>query len=352
MKNRKKTLLFSVIILGIILLGVFRNSSKIHEQSKTFYSLGTVSEITLYDIKKTDAENLLNNCDSILRDIDNKMSVHVPGSDVYKINENAGNSFVKVSKDTFMVIEESIKYSKLSKGNFDVTIGPLSSLWGIGTEKAKVPSSLEIDNILSLVDFNNIILDKNTYSVKLSKPNMKIDLGAIAKGYAADKLANYLKSNGVDNALLNLGGNIYALGSKSNSQPFKVGIQDPSLTRGNSIGDVEVSNKSVVTSGVYERYIEKDGKIYHHMINPFNGYPFENNLNSVTIISDKSINCDALSTSAFGLGLEKGLNLINSIDNVDAIFITKDNKVYLTKNIKNLFSITDKNFSIANWLKE
>lgn len=348
MNKKKPILVFTIIILCLIFLGFFRTYSKVPEQSKTFYSLGTVSEITLLDFKKSAGEKVLDNCDKILRDIDNKMSVHIPGSDVSKINENAGKNFVKVSKDTFTVIEASIKYSKLSKGNFDVTIGPMSNLWGIGTDSAKVPSKSEIDNILNLIDYKDIVLDKNNCSVKLARAGMKIDLGAIAKGYAADKLAIYLKSNGVDSAILSLGGNIYTLGFKNNNEPFRVGIQDPQLSRGNSIGNIEVSNKSIVTSGVYERYIKKNNKIYHHMINPFNGYPFENELNSVTIISDKSINCDALSTSAFGLGLDEGLKMIEGIENIDAIFITKDNKIYLTNNIKNSFDLTDDNFYIAN----
>lgn len=297
-------------------------------------------------MSKLKSEKLLNYCDDILRDIENKMSDTIPGSDVSKINNNAGSNFVNVSDDTFFVIKEAIKYSNLSDGNFDITIGPVSDLWGIGTKNSNVPSTKEIQSILNLVDYKNIILDESNKSIKLKKSNMRIDLGAIAKGYAADIIVDYLKSNNVKSAIINLGGNIYTLGSKNNKEPFTVGIQDPTLPRGNSIGNIKTTNKSVVTSGIYERYIQKENKIYHHILNPSSGYPFENELSSVTIISNKSIICDALSTSVFGLGLDKGLDLIESLDNTDAILITKNKEIYLTSNIENQFNLTDNSFKI------
>ena len=162
------------------------------------------------------------------------------------------------------------------------------------------------------------------------------------------KYTKYLKEEKLESALINLGGNIYVLGNKENNQPFSIGIQDPTKPRGNSIGNIKVSNKSVVTSGIYERYLEKNNKIYHHMLDPHTGYPFDNSLSSVTIISDKSIICDALSTTTFGLGVEKGLKLVESLDGVDAIFITKDKKIYLSNNLKNKFNLTDNKFTIVN----
>ncbi|HBH3439622.1 FAD:protein FMN transferase [Clostridioides difficile] len=352
MNKKKITFIFVILILALILFSFFRSSSQNTKYSKTSYYLGTVNEVTVFNIKESKSDKILNECDSILRYIDNKMSTHIPGSDVSKINDNAGKKFVRVSDDTFFVVKEAIQYSKLSDGYFDITIGPLSNLWAIGTDKAKVPSDSEIQKLLPLIDYKNIILDEKNKSIKLTKENMKIDLGAIAKGYAADKIVAYLKSEDVKKGLVNLGGNIFTLEDGKNDKPFKIGIQDPTSKNGESIGNIETTNKSVVTSGIYERFIEKDGKIYHHMLNPFTGYPFENNLSSVTIISDKSINCDALSTSTFGLGLEKGMDLINKIDNVDAIFITKDKKVYLTKGIKDNFKLTDKSFSIEKLNKQ
>ncbi|QJA07983.1 FAD:protein FMN transferase [Romboutsia sp. CE17] len=349
--NRKKILFMSIFFLAFIGFLLLKSSNSESKYNKSYFYLGTVNEITLFNIKKSQSEQILSKCDEILRDIENKMSDTIVSSDVSKINNNAG-SFVKVSSDTFFVIEEAIKYSNLSNGNFDITIGPISDLWAIGTEDARIPSKEEIQKYLNLVNYKNITLNKNDSSIKLEKDNMKIDLGAIAKGYAADVIANYLKSNNVNSAIINLGGNVYTIGNKSNNEPFTVGIQDPTMPRGNSIGNIKVSNKSVVTSGIYERYIESENKIYHHILNPSNGYPFDNELSSVTIISDKSISCDALSTSAFGLGLEPGLNLIESIDNVDAIFITKNKEIYLTSNLSDKFTLTDNSFKISTLPKK
>ena len=143
---------------------------------------------------------------------------------------------------------------------------------------------------------------------------MEIDLGGIAKGYAADKIVEYLKSQNIEKAIINLGGNVFVLGEKSKDTQFKVGIQDPNSEDGTSIANIGVTNQSVVTSGIYERYLEQDGVMYHHMLDPSTGYPFENNLSSVTIISDSSIVGDGLSTTTFGLGLEKGMKLIESLE--------------------------------------
>ena len=345
--NRKKLISIFLSALLIIYLiysiSINRNEASI---SNTYYNLGTINEITLYDVNKKTGEKILEECGSILMDIDNKMSNTIKSSDVSKINKNAGKAYTKVSKDTYYVIKKSIEFSNISNDTFDISVGPLIDLWSIGTDNAKVPNKEEIENILPLVDYSKILLNDENLSVKLSEENMKIDLGGIAKGYAADKIYDYLKSQNIKSAIINLGGNILTLGSKNNDQPFSIGIQDPTMPRGNSIGNIKVTNKSVVTSGIYERYIEKDNKIYHHMLNPHTGYPFENNLNSVTIVSDESIICDALSTTTFGLGLDNGMKLIESLDNVDAIFITKDKKIYLSSNLKDKFNLTDTSFSI------
>ena len=348
MKIKKFIPIFLLTVLILTSIYFVQNKNIISKQSQTYYYLGTVNEVTIFNEKKSSSEKLLNGCDSILKDIDNKMSTHIPGSDIYKINENAGTKFTKISKDTFSVIKNSINYSNLSNKIFDITIGPLVDLWGIGSDHAKVPSDLEIRSKLNLINFENIIFDENNTSIKLNNKNMKIDLGGIAKGFATDKIVSYLRENNVHSAIINLGGNVYVLGNKDKNNKFSIGIQNPTKPDGSSIGNLKLSDKSIVTSGVYERFIEKNGKIYHHMLNPFTGYPFENELSSVTIISNKSINCDALSTSAFGLGLADGLKLIDNINNVDAIFITKDKKIHLTSGIKNIFNLTDKDFTIIN----
>ena len=347
--NKKKLPLILILIIVILSsLHLLITNKKEDKISSTYYNLGTINEITLYNIKKEHGKRILKECESILIDIDNKMSCQILTSEISKINDNAGIDYVSVSDDTYRVIKESIDFSKISNDTFDISIGPIIDLWGIGTDNAKVPTKEDIQSKLSLVNYKNILLDENTHSVKLSKKNMKIDLGGIAKGYAADKIYAYLKEENLESALINLGGNIYALGTKSNNQPFSIGIQDPTKARGNSIGNIKISNKSVVTSGIYERYLEFNDKIYHHMLDPHTGYPFDNNLSSVTIVSDTSMICDALSTTTFGLGIEGGMRLIDDMDGVDAIFITKDKKVYLSKNLKGSFNLTDTSFTIVN----
>ncbi|WP_455538637.1 FAD:protein FMN transferase [Terrisporobacter sp.] len=345
--NRKK---FPVILIIVIIIlssiYILITNKKEDKISSTYYNLGTINEITLYDIKKDHGEQILKECEKILKDIDNKMSCQISNSEISKINNNAGINYVKVSDDTYKVINEAIDFSILSNDTFDISIGPIIDLWGIGTDYAKVPINKEINNKLPLVNYKNILLDKENQSVKLAKKNMKIDLGGIAKGYAADKIYSYLKRENLESALINLGGNIYVLGTKENNQPFFIGIQDPTKVRGNSIGNIKASNKSIVTSGIYERYLEVNNKIYHHMIDPHSGYPFNNSLSSVTIVSDNSMICDALSTTTFGLGIEKGMKLIDSIDGADAIFITKNKQIYLSKNLKDKFNLTDNSFTI------
>ena len=347
--NKKKLPLILILIIVILSsLHLLITNKKEDKISSTYYNLGTINEITLYNIKKEHGKRILKECESILIDIDNKMSCQISYSEISKINDNAGIDYVRVSDDTFKVIKEAIDFSKASNDTFDISIGPIIDLWGIGTDNAKVPTKEDIQSKLSLVNYKNILLDENTHSVKLSKKNMKIDLGGIAKGYAADKIYAYLKEENLESALINLGGNIYALGTKSNNQLFSIGIQDPTKARGNSIGNIKISNKSVVTSGIYERYLEFKDKIYHLMLDPHTGYPFDNNVSSVTIVSDTSMICDALSTTTFGLGIEGGMKLIDDMDGVDAIFITKDKKVYLSKNLKGSFNLTDTSFTIVN----
>lgn len=346
MKNKKVTYPIILLTLGLILFSFYRAYNKPTEYSKNYFALGTVNEVKIYNVKKSKSEVILDECEKILRDIENKMSTKISSSEVNKINNASGESYVKVSDKTYFVIKEAVKYAKISDGNFDPTIGPLSSLWDIGTNEAKVPTKDEIDKLLPLVSYKNILLDDNNKSVKLNKTGMKLDLGGIAKGYAADEIAKYLRSEDVEKAIVNLGGNIYVIGTKNNGSEFSIGIQDPNKEDGKAIGNIKAHDTSVVTSGIYERFIKKDGKLYHHILSPFDGYPYDNELSGVSIISSKSINCDALSTSVFGLGVDEGLKLVNSLDDVDAIFITKDKKIYLSNSAKGKFNLISKEYTV------
>ena len=303
--------------------------------------MGTIVQLKVYG---GNAEKATEKALKRVSDIEDKMSVNIETSEITKLNAKAGISGEKLSADTYYVIEEAVKYGKLTGGALDVTIEPIVKLWGIGTDKERVPAKNEVDEKLKLVDYNDIILDEKSSTIKLRRASQAIDLGAIAKGYTADEIKKVLIDNKISSALINLGGNVYAVGSKPDGTSWNIGIQNPLDTRGQYLGTVSFTDKSVVTSGNYERYFIKDGVRYHHIFDPKTGYPADKGIISTTIVSDKSIDGDALSTSTYIMGLEKGIKLIESIKGVDAIFITADKKIYVTSGLKDSFNLTNKEF--------
>ncbi|ADD03366.1 ApbE family lipoprotein [Thermoanaerobacter italicus Ab9] len=336
----KKLITFIAIFLLIFTVaGVFSGCSNKNSQpiSDTQFALDTYCTISIYD---NVPKKVLDEGFKAIKDVEEKMSVTIKGSEISQINENAGIRPVKVSADTFYVIQQAVHFSDVEKGYFDITIGPIVKLWNIGTDKARIPSPEEIKAKLPLVNYKDIILNEKNRTIMLKNKGMSIDLGGIAKGYAADKVAQVLKKEGVKHAIINLGGDVIAIGTKPAGGNWRIGIQTPFKPRGEYLGIIEVSNKAVVTSGVYERYFEKDGKLYHHILNPFTGYPADSHLYSVTIIAETSIAGDALS-KIFVMGLEEGLKLAESLPRVQAVFVTDDKKVYITSGLKGNFKITD-----------
>ncbi|SHG91473.1 FAD:protein FMN transferase [Tepidibacter thalassicus] len=309
--------------------------------SKTEFVLGTVVTVKIYDDV---SEEVFNKIFNRLREIEHKMTINKEDSEVMRINSNSGKDFVKVSNDTFYVIKKGKYFSSLSNGKFDITIGPLVKLWNIGTEYARVPSKYEIDKKIKLVDYNNVVLNESQKSIMLKEKGMVLDLGGIAKGYAADEIVKILKESNIKHAIINLGGNVFAYGNKPDGTSWKIGIQNPFSQRGDYMGIVNISNKTVVTSGIYERFFEKDGKRYHHILDTVTGYPVENNLVGVSIITNTSIDADALSTAVFSLGLRKGMDFIEKLSDVDAIFITRDYNVYITSGLKENFKLINTQF--------
>lgn len=338
----------AVILLLVLLLPVslFQGCSSNNQPlEETQFLLGTVCTIKLYDHQ---SQETMTKAFDRLKDIENKMSVNKTGTEVDAIASAAGKSYVKVSADTFYVIKKGKYYSEKSGGVFDISIGPLVKLWGIGTDAARLPSQAEIDAKKSLVNYKDILLNEDQKSVMLSKPGMMLDLGGIAKGYSADEVAKILKQNNVQHAIINLGGNVLVINNNINGKPWSIGIQNPFETRGEIVGSIQVTNKTVVTSGIYERYFEKDGKRYHHILNPFTGYPMDNNLASVTIITDTSIDADAMTKNLFNLGVEKGLKYAQATPNIEAVFITKDKQVYVTPGMKSNIDITNSEYKLMN----
>lgn len=343
----KKLFYIFYIIISISVLSAcdntYENNQKLPYNESAFL-LGTLIDITTYD--KADTELMKKAFDRI-NEIETKMTINSDNtSEIISLNKFSGKNSVILSKDTFYVLSKGKYYSEMSKGKFDITIGTLVKLWNIGTDKATKPSQQMIDEKLPLVDYNMLELyDNNT--AKLLNEGMMVDLGAIAKGYAADEVKNILVKGGITSALVNIGGNIITIGNKLDGSLWNIGVQNPFLNRGEYVGIMQLSDETMVTSGTYEKYFEENGVRYHHILDTSTGYPCNNELSSVSIITKNSIDADSLSTTAFVMGLKDGIEFINGLDGVDAIFITNDKKIYLTSNIsEERFKLSDTSFSI------
>lgn len=273
------------------------------------------------------------------------MSAFKEESDISRVNSKAGLTMENVSKDTYFVVKKAVEYSKILEGSFDPTIRPLVKLWNIGNDKETIPEKSKIDETLKLVNCNDVILDESNCTIMLRNKNQALDVGGIAKGFAADVVRDIFHKYKIKSGLIDLGGNIFALGGKEDGSPWRVGIQNPFKSRGEHIGVLSVKDKSIVTSGNYERYFEKDGQRFHHILDPKTGYPSQSKIISATIISDNSIDGDGLSTGVYILGIEKALKIIEGIEGIEAIFVTEDKEIYITSGLdKNIFTLTDEEF--------
>lgn len=307
--------------------------------------MDTVMTIRTYDKSN---EKILDKAFERLEEIENKMSATIESSEVNNINDNAGIKPVQVSPDTYFVLKEAKRHAEISMGAYEPTIGPLVKLWNIKTEdigRDWIPSSKDIERTQPLVDYNKLeLLDENM--VYLKEKDMRLDLGGIVKGYATDEVRRILHENGVNIAIIDLGGNIYAHGVKAKNTPWNIGIQNPLEHTGDHLGVIQIEDQSIVTSGDYERFFEFEGERYHHIIDVKTGYPSKSEVSGVTIVADRSIDGDALSTTMFVLGVDKGMELVNSMEGIEAIFITKDKSIYLSSGIKGKFKLNNSEFKI------
>lgn len=274
------------------------------------------------------SRDVLDQCKEICAYYEELLSPSIETSELSEINHAQGAP-VTVSDETARLLRLGIRYGELSGGKFDITIASASDLWNFrDNEKGTLPDPVALEEAVSHIDYRCVEIDGNT--VTLTDPQAKIDLGGIAKGYIADRLKDYLESEGIRHAMINLGGNVLTLGGRYDGTDFRIGIQKPFTEDGTVLGSLSVSDSSVVSSGDYERYFEKDGVTYHHILDPDTGYPVQNDLDQVTIISDQSVDGDALSTTCYVLGLADGMDLIQSLDGVEAIFVTKDGELHMS----------------------
>lgn len=317
--------------------------------------LNTAIQITIYDSQD---KSLLDDCLALCDRYELIFSRTNENSELYKLNHrkdtsdkdpNADEQTIPypisgtadtwhISEDLASLLSQGLSITRESDGAFDIAIAPLTSLWDFAAEDPKVPDDAAIQKALPLCSSDGVTIDGQ--DITLPSDDIQFDVGAIAKGYIADRMKDLLVKKGVKSAIINLGGNVLCIGSKPDGTPFKIGIQKPFADRNETEAVMDITGKSVVSSGIYERCFKQGGKLYHHILNPQTGYPYENGLISVTIISDQSVDGDALSTTCFALGLEDGLKFAEK-KGVQAVFITEDYELHYTDGFQDEINVTD-----------
>lgn len=288
---------------------------------KIIPAFGTLNTITLYEPDQLpEAERIKD----YIQFLEQTLSVFRPESEVSRLNRLAGIRPVPVSDDTFSLIKESIRFSETSYGAFDITAGPLSSLWRRCKAENRLPSGKEKRQARKLIGSRDILMNEETHSVMLRRKGQSVDFGGIAKGYAVNRILEILKKDGVKKAMIDLGGTIAVLGRAET-----IGIRNPLQRTSPCFGTLRLENRCAVTSGSYERYFTLHGKRYHHILDPRTGMPSDSGLCSVTLIGTDAVKLDALATGVFILGPKKSLPLLKA-EGIDAIFVLEGGQVFVS----------------------
>lgn len=346
----KRLIILLFCCMGIISINSCSKKEKVYEEQA--FKMDTIMNLKAYGTK---AEKAVKEAYRRIDEIEQMASAQVATSDVSRINEMAGIEYINVQPEIIKMLKTALYYSELSEGAFDITVGPLIKLWGIGTPNQKIPSHFKIQETLDLVGYRNISIREEDSSVMLLKKGMSIDLGGIAKGFAADEVVKIFKKIGIKSALINLGGSsMYTLGGKPDNSLWSIAIQHPRKDKnGNYAGVIKMNDQALSTSGDYERYFISDGKRYHHILNPFTGYPADAGVMSDTIVisgdnTDGNMLADILTKVTFVSGAEKGLKIINQLIGVECLAITTDQKIYKSSNwnlevydVSNDFTVMD-----------
>ena len=305
---------------------------------KTFFALGTVNTITVFERKDKD---IIDVAISLVKELEAQLSVYALNSNISKINAAAGKDFVRLDPKTYALIKDAIRFSQISEGVFDITIQPLIALWEIGKQKSFIPGEKKIKQAKRLVDYQDILFRDEDGSIMLRRKEQAISLGSIAKGYAVDQAKRILQKNGVANGLINFGGEVSCFGDKR-----WVGIQNPLKTNGQAIAKLPISNQAVVTSGVYQKGFKLDGTWYHHLLDPRSGYPSQRGLQSVTLIGESAMEMDALATVVLVMGMERGRQLLEQYQ-AEAVFVNDSGDILATTGIKNDIILINKEKDIS-----
>jgi len=294
--------------------------------------MGTTITVSICDPQ---ADELLTHCFELLRSYEHRFSANDASSELMEINHQAGIAPVQVHPDLFELIALGTLHSQAKNSHLNIAIGPLVQTWRIGFSDARRPAPEEIEQALLKIDLQQIQLDQENYTVFLKRPGMKIDLGALAKGYSADLIATYLRGKGIKDALIDLGGNILTVGQHPvKQQSWRIGIQNPVEKRGQHLLVLSVKDKSVVTSGIYERHLEVDGQSFHHIFDSVTGYPVETDLASITIISDRSVDGEIWTTRLFGDSPTSILNTVESLPGIETLLVSQSGKIAYTSGLQ------------------
>lgn len=302
------------------------------EASKDIFAMDTYMTVTAYGEQ---AQEAVDEAGAEIERLDNLLSTGNEESEIAKLNQSGSAT---LSEDAGYLVERALELNEETDGAFDIAIYPVMEAWGFPTQNYQVPSEDTLQSLLKLCDVSQITYDKDNRGISFNQEGIKIDLGGIAKGYTSSRIMEIYKENNISSGLVNLGGNVQALGTKTDGSKWRVAVQSPDDSD-DYLGVLSIEDKAVITSGGYERYFEQDGKNYHHIIDPATGYPAENGLTSVTIVSEDGTLADGLSTSLFIMGKDRAIEFWKAhSDEFDAIILTDDEKLYVTEGIQDDFS--------------
>lgn len=356
------TYIISAILVFAVLYIAAGNLFSGQKNTKTSFALNTYTTITAYG---NGSKNAIQAAASDVAGVEARLSAYIDSSEVSFVNAvQTKNTPIHISDELFYIIKTALDYSNLSGGLFDITLKPVSDLWSF-SQNPHLPSQSEIDNALAHTGYKNIILNEQDKTITFLKDGMQLDLGAIAKGYSADLASEAFLKSGVSKAIVDLGGNICLVGKNkssfgafwdkhfktNSSKPWRIGIQTPFAPSGTSCAVISLkgennSKTSIVTSGSYERNFTENGVLYHHILDPKTGYPYNGDIESVTIIGESSMHCDALSTSLFMMDISSALTLVKK-HGYDALIIDKNKKIHTTLD-KSSVEIIDNSYSFSN----
>lgn len=323
-----KRLAALLLILGLLTGCASKQAAS--PASATVFAMDTVMDLTVYG-----DDAVLDEAEALIHSLEAQVSVTREGSEIYLLNHKGSGTVTGHAK---ALLSRALELCSRTEGALDISIYPVVRSWGFTTGEYRVPDEATLDHLLSHVDYAEIDFDPDSGAVTLP-PDVEIDLGSITKGYLSSCLMELMREKGITSALVNLGGNVQALGTKPDGSLWRVAVQDPK--NDSYLGVLSIADQAVITSGGYERYFEVDGKTYWHIIDPATGCPAQSGLVSVTIVGADGTVCDALSTALFVMGLEKATDFWQASDDFEAIFVTDADAVYITEGLRDSFTLSE-----------